>query len=120
MIAYSQRTVGRIGTSEIENAKRYYWVVELPQKKSQLFLSNNNSDLSEAETKLRAFAGSVSGGLLDVFKKTSKTGGYVRAERSGEAESIFDAEKAKGAKDREAKAVADGISGVFSPKREPK
>jgi hypothetical protein len=54
VIGYGQRTVGKILQTNIPNSERYYWVVEFPKKRSQLFLSSNNCDIAQIDDKTEA------------------------------------------------------------------
>ncbi len=93
VVAYSQRTAGHVGQLDVQNLEQYYWVVELPQKKAQLFLSSYNCDLSEAEVRLRSLA--VDGGRSGFWggfqhSVTEATGSVHEA---GRAQKVYDEKK---------------------------
>jgi sulfatase modifying factor 1 len=95
IVAYSQRTVGKSATfGSVEDAERYYWVAELPQRKNQLFLSNNNSDIIGAEARLRVLAtgGEGTSGVSKKFSNVERRTPFVV---SGEAEKTYEEEKAR-------------------------
>jgi formylglycine-generating enzyme len=96
IVACSQRTVGKSATSgSFEDAERYHWVVELPQRKNQLFLSNNNnSEIIEAEAKLRLLA-SAEEGVFSFFKKPNKHLAKRRITGSGEAQKTYEEERTR-------------------------
>jgi sulfatase modifying factor 1 len=93
VVAYSQRTVGRVGQSDLQNLEQYYWVVELPQKKAQLFLSSHNCDLSEAEVRLRALAAERErGGIFGGIKSSTRANSTPAADPDS-VRKIFEREK---------------------------
>jgi sulfatase modifying factor 1 len=89
VVAYSQRSVGTIGQTDIKESEQYYWVVELPQKKPQLFLSNNNCDVAEAEVKLRVLASEAKTSSFAAVASTKGT--FSSSDRS---QQVYSAEKA--------------------------
>jgi formylglycine-generating enzyme required for sulfatase activity len=98
LVAHGQRIVGEntaFGSSE--DLGHYYWVVELPQRKSQLFLSNNNSNISESEAKLRRLAAQVGGGLgkLAAFPEISKSTPDAKLAHTGITQRVFEEELEK-------------------------
>ncbi len=93
VVAYSQRTLGKIGQSELRNSEQYYWLLEVPKKKSQLFLSSNNCDISEAEAKLRSMALQEAPGLFGASKKLSKETLVPTVAGKGETQKVYDEEK---------------------------
>ncbi len=98
LVAHGQRTVGEnTAFGSAEDLGHYYWVVELPQRKSQLFLSNNNSNISESEAMLRRLAAPVGGGLekLAAFPETSKTTPDAKLTRTSITQRVFEEESAK-------------------------
>jgi len=104
-IAYGQRTLGKIGQTDIQNSELYYWVVELPQKKSQLFLSSNNCDIAEAEGKLRLIASETK-----TSRGISNLGATIEEllSASGRVQKVY-AEVRAECLERERLAVADGV-----------
>ena len=107
VVAYSQRTVGRIGQSELRNLERYYWLLEVPKKKSQLFLSSNNCDISEAEAKLRSMALQEASGLFGTSKKSSKENFVLTVAGKGETQKVYEMGKAKTASERAERALSE-------------
>lgn len=114
IVAYSQRTVA-IGVGE--KVERYYWIVNLAQSKSPLFLSNKDSNISEAEVKVREIA-SKAGNRIELFNKFRGRGEAVvvtRPNSLGITQKIFDEEKGK---QEELKLKTDQIAATESKKRQ--
>jgi hypothetical protein len=103
VVAYSQRTLGRIGQSELRNSEQYYWLLEVPKKKSQLFLSSNNCDISDAEAKLRSIALQDAPGLFGASKKLLKENFEPIVAGKGETQKVYGMEKSKEEKIKEEK-----------------
>ena len=117
VVAYSQRTVGRIGQSELRNLEQYYWLLEVPKKKSQLFLSSNNCNISEAEAKLRSMALQEASGLFGTSKKSLEKNSVITVAGKGETQKVYEMEKAEKKKmkeERERMAAAERAERALS------
>ena len=101
VVAYRPKSRAKDGRAGLSKAEQHCWLVEFPQKRSQLLLSSNNEDASAAESILRKIAagkppGWLLGALMRPFKSEPK-GVAVEGDgslASGTARCVYAEEKA--------------------------
>jgi formylglycine-generating enzyme required for sulfatase activity len=102
VVAYRQKSSAQNGGLGRSNIGQHYWLVELPQKRSQLLLSSNNNGASAAEGVLRKIAAGTPhegflGSLLGAFKRQEKVAAVEldRGSVAGTALKLYTAEKSQ-------------------------